>query len=155
VALQEMKSSAEAANPLLEERFPIPFQRIKAEHVQPAVEQLLIGMKARVDAIGSKQTPRTYEGVLAALDRATLPLDYAMAIVRHLESVATTPQFRAAHNAVQGPVSAFYSSIPLHPDLWSAVKAVSESAGAKGLTGVHKRFLEKTVAGFRRAGADL
>ena len=155
MALQEMKSSAEAANPLLEERFPIPFQRIKAEHVQPAVEQLLIGMKARVDAIGSKQTPRTYEGVLAALDRATLPLDYAMAIVRHLESVATTPQFRAAHNAVQGPVSAFYSSIPLHPDLWSAVKAVSESAGAKGLTGVHKRFLEKTVAGFRRAGADL
>ncbi|HXR74432.1 MAG TPA: M3 family metallopeptidase [Bryobacteraceae bacterium] len=155
MALQETKSSSEAANPLLDEQFPIPFQKIKAEHVQPAVEQLLVGMKARIDAIGSKQTPRTYEGVLAALDRATLPLDYAMAIVRHLESVATTPAFRAAHNAVQGPVSAFYSSIPLHPDLWSAVKAVDESTGAKSLTGVHKRFLEKTVAGFRRAGADL
>jgi oligopeptidase A len=153
--MQEMKPRTETANPLLEEQFPIPFQSIKAEHVQPAVEQLLVGMKARIDAIGSKQTPRTYEGVLAALDRATLPLDYAMAIVRHLESVATTPPFRAAHNSVQGPVSAFYSSIPLHPELWSAVKAVNESAEAKELAGVQKRFLEKTVAGFRRAGADL
>ena len=157
--MQETKlrteTPTETANPLLKEQFPIPFHSITAEHVQPAVEQLLVGMKARIDAIGSKQTAPTYEGVLGALDRATLPLDYAMAIVRHLESVATTPPFRAAHNAVQGPVSAFYSSIPLHPELWSAVKAVSESAEAQDLAGVHKRFLEKTVTGFRRAGADL
>ncbi len=75
-------------------------------------------------AWASPETPRTYESVLLALDRATDPLDYAMTVVRHLESVATTPELRAAYNAIQEPVSSFYTSIPLDSNLWSAVKAV-------------------------------
>ena len=90
-----------------------------------------------------------------ALDKMTEPLDFAMAIVHHLESVATTPEMRAAHNAVQGPVSVFYTSIPLDTNVWAAVKAVSESPRGESLAPVHKRFLKKTVSGFRRAGADL
>ena len=53
-----------------------------------------------------------------ALDAATEPLDEAMAVVRHLESVATYPELREAYNAVQPEVSAFYSGIPLHAGLW-------------------------------------
>jgi oligopeptidase A len=142
-------------NPLLEPVLPVPFDAIQAEHVEPAIHDLLKRMAQRIEQIGSESTPRTYQGVILALDRATEPLDYAMALVRHLEAVRTTPAFRTAHNNVQGPVSAFYSSIPLNEKLWSAVKAVNLKSDAEQLTGVHKRFLEKTVAGFRRAGADL
>jgi len=151
----ETAEKSTAKNPLLEISLPIPFAEIKAEHVEPAIEQLLGQMRTRVDAIGDEQTPRTYKDVLLGLDRATEPLDFAMALVRHLESVVTTPEFRAAHNAVQGPVSAFYSSIPLSDKLWSAVKAVNQSPEAASLKGVHRRFLEKTVSGFKRAGAEL
>ncbi len=45
-----------------------------------------------------------------------------MSVVRHLESVATTPELRAAYNAVQPKVSAFYSSLPLNEGLWKAIK---------------------------------
>ena len=134
---------------------PVPFDAIQAEHVEPAIHHLLKKMGQRIEQIGGESTPRTYQGVILALDRATEPLDYAMALVRHLEAVRTTPAFRTAHNNVQGPVSAFYSSIPLNEQLWSAVKAVNLKSDAEPLAGVHKRFLEKTVAGFRRAGADL
>ena len=89
------------------------------------------------------------------LDKMTEPLDFAMAVVHHLESVVTTPEMRAAHNAVQGPVSMFYTSIPLESNVWAAVKTVSESPKAQTLAPVHERFLKKTVSGFRRAGADL
>ena len=41
-----------------------------------------------------------------------------MGVVRHLESVATYPELRAAYNAVQPEVSAFYSGIPLNAGLW-------------------------------------
>ena len=51
---------------------------------------------------------------MRALDLLTEPLDYAMGVVRHLESVATYPELRAAFNAVQPEVSAFYTGIPLH-----------------------------------------
>lgn len=142
-------------NPLLEERFPIEFDSIKAEHVEPAIAALLEQMRQRLQDLGGERTPRTYGDVLIGLDEMTAPLDFAMAVVRHLESVVTTPELRAAHNAVQGPVSAFYTSIPLDENLWAAIKAVKESGEEQKLAPVDKRFLEKTVAHFRRAGADL
>jgi oligopeptidase A len=142
-------------NPLLVERFPIQFDAVKAEHVEPAIQLLLEQVNQRLMALGSPGTPRTYQDILLALDQMTEPLDFAMALVRHLESVVTTPELRAAHNAVQGPVSAFYTSIALNENLWKAVQTVNENAGAERLAPVHRRYLHKTVTGFRRAGADL
>jgi oligopeptidase A len=141
-------------NPLLKRQYPIPFDLVKAEHVEPAIERLLVEMRQRVDEL-SKVPTRTYASVLAVLDRVTEPLDYAMQITSHLEGVATTPALRAAYNAVQGPVSAFYTSIPLQPALWEAVKHVESTADRPALAAVERRFLEKTVRDFRRAGADL
>jgi oligopeptidase A len=143
-----------ATSPLLEQQLPIQFQLVKAEEVEPAIHSLVEEMKERVSALG-KTAPQTYDGVLMGLDSVTEPLDYAMSIVRHLESVTTTPELRAAYNAIQGPVSMFYTSIPLNETLWNAVKSVEESAESKKLTGLHARHLQKTVKGFRRAGADL
>ncbi|MGI9071879.1 MAG: M3 family metallopeptidase [Bryobacteraceae bacterium] len=142
-------------NPLLVHRFPIQFDAVKAEHVEPAIDMLLENMRRCLTELGNPSTLPTYESILTGLDTMTEPLDFAMAIVRHLEAVVTSPEMRAAHNAVQGPVSMFYTSIPLDTNVWSAVKAVSESPEAENLAPVHKRFLKKTVSGFRRTGADL
>jgi oligopeptidase A len=142
-------------NPLLTERLPIPFQAVKSEQVEPAIELLLKQMRSRLADLGSPSLPHTYADVLLSLDSMEEPLDCAMGIVGHLESVATTPELRAAYNAVQGPVSQFRTSVALDGGVWSAVKAVAAGTEAKSLAPVHKRFLEKTVSGFRRAGADL
>jgi oligopeptidase A len=82
-------------------------------------------------------------------------LDYAMAVVRHLESVATTPALRAAYNAVQPKVSAFYSSIPLNEGLWKAIQRYASTDEARQLAGTMKRFLTKTIDSFKRHGAEL
>jgi oligopeptidase A len=142
-------------NPLLVHRFPIQFDAVKAEHVEPAIDMLLEDMRRCLTGLGNTSIAPTYENILIGLDKMTEPLDFAMAVVRHLEAVVTTPEMRAAHNAVQGPVSMFYTSIPLDANVWAAVKAVSGSPEAESLAPVHKRFLKKTVSGFRRAGADL
>ena len=142
-------------NPLLSVRFPIPFDSIKAEHVEPAVHLLLEQMQQRIEDLANPRVARTYNDIILGLDIVTEPLDYAMSVVRHLESVATYPEFRAAFNAVDEPVSQFYTAIPLHAQLWGAVKAVSETAIPAELAPVHQRLLAKTVTGFRRAGADL
>jgi oligopeptidase A len=142
-------------NPLLVHRFPIQFDAVKAEHVEPAIDMLLEDMRRCLTELGNTSIAPTYENILIGLDKMTEPLDFAMAVVRHLEAVVTTPEMRAAHNAVQGPVSMFYTSIPLDANVWAAVKAVSGSPEAESLAPVHKRFLKKTVSGFRRAGADL
>jgi oligopeptidase A len=145
----------ESANPLLTVEFRIPFDRIRAADVEPAAAELLTQARARLEAIASQPGERTYENSMDALDRLTEPLDYAMGVVRHLESVATYPELRAAFNAVQPEVSAFYSGIPLHHELWQGIKAFAATAEAKTATGERRRFLDKTIDSFRRHGADL
>ena len=136
-------------NPLLEIQFRVPFDRIEAGHVEPAVEGLLSAASRRLEETTASPRP------LEALDVMTEPLDYAMNVVRHLESVATTPPLRAAFNAVQPKVSAFYSSIPLNDGLWKAIRSYAATEEAHSLTGTKKRYLTKTIDSFKRHGAEL
>ena len=145
----------DSPNPLLEIRFEIPFDQVRPEHVEPAVQILLGRAQAQVDEISAFTGARTYENTMHALEASTERLDYSMTVVRHLESVETSPELRVAFNAVQPAVSAFYSSIPLNEQLWNALKAFSETDEAKNLTGVRKRLLTKTLDSFRRHGAQL
>ena len=136
-------------NPLLEIQFRFPFDKIKSTDVEPAIDELLADAARRLEQAVVSADP------LHALDMMTEKLDFAMGIVRHLESVATTPEWRAAHNAVQPKVSAFYSNIPLHEGLWKAIKTYAATPAAKSLDGTHTRFLTKTVDSFKRHGANL
>src|SRR5262245_61206438 len=108
-------------NPLLEIQFRVPFDKIEAEHVEPAIDELLADAHQRVERAIADPRP------LHAFDTMTERLDYAMNVIRHLESVATTPALRAALNAVQPKVSAFYSSVPLNEGLWNAIRRYASS----------------------------
>jgi oligopeptidase A len=142
-------------NPLLALPRPLPFDRVRAEHVVPGIRALIEKAKERLDEVIRMPGPRTWENTMGALDTLTEPLDEGMGLVSHLESVATEPALREAYSAVQPEVSAFYSSIALSERLWNALKAFAATDEAKALTGPRKRYLEKTLADFRRAGADL
>jgi oligopeptidase A len=144
-----------AANPLLQIQFQIPFDQIRAENVEPAIAELLHNAREELDRLTSAPGPRTFANTLQKLDLFTDRLDYAMQIVRNLEAVATTPELRAAYNAVQPKVSEFYSSLPLKEALWQAVLNYSRTDEARELSGVRRRFLEKTMDNFRRHGAEL
>ena len=115
------------ANPLLSIQFRVPFDRIRAAGVEPAIGELLAQARARLAAVAAEPVERTFANTMLALDLMTELLDYAMGVVRHLESVATTPELRAAFNAVQPSVSAFYSGIPLDADLWRGIQAFAQA----------------------------
>jgi oligopeptidase A len=144
-----------AVNPLLQFKFQIPFDQIRAENVEPAIDELLQEAREELDRLTSEPGRRTFANTMQRLDHLTERLDYAMQIVRNLEALVTTPELRAASNAVQPKVSEFYSSLPLNEALWQAVLSYSRTEEAGSLTGVHKRFLEKTMDNFRRHGAEL
>ena len=144
-----------AANPLLQIQFQIPFDKIHAGNVQPAIEELLEDTREELRRMIAEPGPRTFANTLVRLDKLTERLDFAMQIIRHLEAVATTPELRAAYNAVQPQVSEFYSSLPLNEGLWQAVLSYSLTEEGRALSGARKRFLEKTLDNFRRHGAEL
>jgi oligopeptidase A len=133
----------------------LPFDRVEASQISPALDALIESARARLDSIASLGDPRTFRNTMSAFDTATEDLDIAVSIVRHLEGVATTPELREAWNQAQPAVIQFYSSIPLNDDLWRAIKDFSSTPEASALTGVRHRFLDKTIESFRRHGADL
>ncbi len=150
------------------------FDSIRPEHIEPAFRALLARARGEIDgiAIGERGAgERCYEDTLGALESAIEPLETAMAVVEHLGRVASTPELRAAHEAVQPEVSAFLAGIPLHEGLWRALQAfaATDRAGARcepeaserqegpshALSGARRRFLQKTMGDFRRRGAEL
>ncbi|HVJ14093.1 MAG TPA: M3 family metallopeptidase [Polyangiaceae bacterium] len=142
-------------NPLLALGDPLPFDQIRAEHVVPGVRQLLEEANQRLQALETDAVPAGYENVLGELERATERLELGMSIVEHLEAVATTPELREAYNTVLPEVSAFWSGIPLRDGLWQRLRDLGASAEARTLEPTRARFLEKTLADFKRHGANL
>src|SRR5271170_4600483 len=136
---------SDADNPLLSLADPLPFDRIRSEHVEPGVRALLADARARLEALVASTNgagggePRTFANTLDALEGITERLELAMAVVAHLESVDSTPELRAAFNAVQPEVSAFHSSITLSAGVWSALKAFAATPEAAALTGARRR----------------
>jgi len=144
-----------AANPLLSLSFPIPFDLIKPEQVEPAIRRLIAKSESRKRKLGEASPAPDFENTLRALDALTAGLDEALAIVKHLESVATTAELRAAYNAIQPAATDFYAGIPLDEKLWNRLKKYAGSEEAARLAGVRRRYLIKTLDSFRRHGADL
>lgn len=153
--LSRYPKTVNPSNPLLADLHSLPFDRIEAGHVRPALDMLVGEARRQLEAIAAPTEQRTFANTMGALDRATDDLDLAVTIVRHLEGVATTPELREAWNEAQPQVTQFYSSIPLHSGLWSVIKEFASTEEAGALAGGRRRFLDKTVEGFRRHGADL
>jgi oligopeptidase A len=147
--------TAREGPPLLDLPLPLPFDRIRAEEITAATDALLEEARARMQAIVTHRGPRTWESTMGALDAMTDRLDEATGVIGHLESVATTPALREAYNAIQPKISAFYSGIALDEGLYRAIKSYAETDEARGLSGARRRFLDKTLADFRRHGAEL
>jgi len=146
---------SEHPSPLEQIRVPIPFDEIDACQIEPAIHRLIQAARERMKWLASESTPRRFDTLMQGLDRLTEVLDYAAGLVRHLESVATTPELRRAHEAIQEPLSSFYSSIPLDEALWKALQEYAATDEARNLTGYQQRFLKKTLEDFRRHGAEL
>ncbi len=143
------------STPLTHRTALIPFHEFAAEQIIPAVEQLIDLAQKELDAVKAVRAERTFENTLLALDNLGLNLDFTMGLISHLESVATTPAWREAYNAVLPKVTEFRSRLILDPGLWQALKSYACTPEAANLTGHRKRYLEKTIDAFRRSGAEL
>jgi len=142
-------------NPLLAEGFRIPFHRIRAEHVEPGVREVLRRGEARLEEIAASSEPPTWASVMEPLDAVASWVSERITPASHLVSVAETPALREAYNVVLPEISSFWTRLSIHQGLWQRIKAYAASEEAHGLDPLRARHLEKTIRGFKRSGADL
>ena len=142
------------ANPLLARTFAIPFDRIRPEHVEPAIEALIARASTAIEAL-KFAGQRTWANTMHPLDMATEPLERAWGIVGHLHAVAATPPLQDVYARLTPRVSLFFAGLNLDAELYAAVRDFAATDEAAALTGPPRRFLDKTLDEFRRNGAEL
>jgi len=142
-------------NPLCRISPDIAFDRIRPEHVEPGIDELIVQAKGALRDIVRHDGPRTYDNTPAAIERAVEALDFGAGIVRHLQMVATTPALREAHNAAIPKVAEVHTGLFLDAGLYRALADFAESDEAQTLEGPRRRHLDKLLFEFRRQGARL
>ena len=143
-------------NPLLSYgRGIASYSEVKPEHITPAIEWLLERAKTAVHHATDSSTPATWDQLAEPLEDATEALGRSWGVISHLNSVADTPELRAAYGAMLPEVTAFFSSLGQNLALYQKFKELSKSPGFAKLNRAQKKVIENSLRDFRLGGAEL
>jgi len=141
-------------NPLLDFSGLPRFDEIRAEHIAPAIDQLLVEAEAAV-AAAEAVTPVAWDSFVVPLDDATERLARAWNQVTHLEAVVNTPALRGAYNALLPKVTRFWSAVGQNLALYRQYRALSDAPEAARYDDARRKVLENALRDFRLGGAEL
>ena len=138
-------------NPLLSfDDLPL-FDQIKPDHVAPAVDLLLAGASAALETVTAADFPARWTDIAAVLDVATEKLSRAWGAVSHLNSVADTPELRAAYNEALPKITEFFTRLGADERLYAKYKAIDVATLNTEQRQAHKNAVRNFVLG----GAEL
>ncbi|MGN1209941.1 MAG: oligopeptidase A, partial [Duodenibacillus sp.] len=95
-------------NPLVQQSQLLDFAAIRAEHVTPALRELLENARKAVSLATAPETPATWLDVVEPLDQALTRLSRAWGAVGHLMGVMDSEELRKAHDENLEPMTQFY-----------------------------------------------
>ena len=138
-------------NPLLSfDDLPL-FDRIVPEHVAPAIDQLLAQANAALETVTAPEFPARWNDIASVLDVSTEKLGRAWGAVSHLNSVADTPELRAAYNEALPKVTEFFTRLGADERLYAKYKAIDTATLNVEQRQAHKNAMRNFVLG----GAEL
>jgi len=148
---------SQSANPLLDDwdapyGLP-PFDRIRAEHFEPALRAAMQLNRAELDAIAAQTQAPSFDNTLAAFDRCARVLSRIESVFYNLTASQTSPQLQAVQREMAAPLSAHYSAVFMHAGVFQRVDALHAQRASLGLNPEQLRLLERTHLDFVRAGA--
>ena len=132
-----------------------PFHEMAPAELPEQAQAVLARARKELQELVEEPQPPSWDTVMRPLDRILQVVEEETKPISHMVAVAETPELRAVYREVHPELSRFWSQVPKDPGLWGRVSRYAETEEARGLTGVHRRHLEKTLRWFRRSGADL
>ncbi len=138
-------------NPLLDFQDLPLFDRIRPEHVAPAIDSLLAESEAALEAVVAPDFPADWQAMAQRLDCTTERLGRAWGAVSHLNSVADTPELRAAYNAALPRITDFWTRLGSDERLYAKYKAMDPAK----LDPEQRQALKNAIRNFVLGGAEL
>ncbi|WP_427773706.1 M3 family metallopeptidase [Comamonas thiooxydans] len=139
------------SNPLLESSSLPLFDRIQPADVAPAIDTLLARASEALETVVAPDFPAQWEAISAVLDVATEKLGTAWSAINHLNSVADTPELRAAYNEALPKVTEFWTNLGADERLYAKYKAIDPAS----LNKEQRAAWDHVMRGFVLSGAEL
>ena len=138
-------------NPLLDLTDLPLFDQIQPQHVAPAIGTLLAEADKALETVTGPGFPSRWVDISKVLDAATERLGRAWGAVGHLNSVADTPELRAAYNEALPGITDFWTRLGSDERLYAKYKAIDPATLNAEQRQAHKNAIRNFVLG----GAEL
>ena len=166
ITLSAPAGSAAAANALFGPQNPFyapsalpfqapPFDKIKDEDYQPAIEAGMARQLVEIDAIAQNPAAPTFENTLVPLEKSGRLLHRAIAAFNGVTDANINPVLQQAKTALAPKLAAHSDAIYLNAKLFARVSAVYEERARRALDPESKRLIEFTYDEFVHSGAKL
>ena len=143
-------------NPLLSNNTILPlFSKIKPEHIEPAITQLLEEARTVVKTHLQATTEYTWENLIEPLENAEDKLNKAWSPVSHMNAVVNTDELRLAYNACLPKLSDYSTEMGQNEQLFNAYKVIADSNEFATLDSAQKKIIQNALRDFRLSGVDL
>jgi len=141
-------------NPLLTDGSLPAFDRIRPWHVEPAVDSALAEARHELERIIATGDA-SWEGLVAPVERLLERIDRVWSPVRHLHSVASGEDIRAAFRACLPKLSRFHTELGQNRGLHDAYRRLAESDDYPALPAEQRKAVDDALRDFRLGGVDL
>lgn len=132
-----------------------PFDKIKDEDYQPAIEAGMAEELIEVQAIADNPAAPTFENTLVAMEKTGLLFQRALAAFGAVSGANTNPLLQKVRTEEAPKLAAHADAIYLNTKLFARVSAVYQQRDSLKLDAESLRLLEVTYDRFVRSGANL
>lgn len=142
-------------NPLLENLELPAFSRLRPEHVEVAIDQLLNNARSTIERTLQNGGPFGWTNLIEPIEDAEDKLNKAWSPVSHMNSVVNSDAMRDAYNACLGKLSAYATETGQNKALQQAYKAIRDSAEFSTLNQAQQKQIDNALRDFHLSGVDL
>lgn len=132
-----------------------PFNKIKNEHYEPAIEKGIAEHQAEINKIVMIRAVPTFENTIVPLEESGKLLSRVTSVFFNLLSSESNDEMMEIAQRIQPKLSEHSNSITLNEGLFQKVKAIYDKRLESNLTPEQIRLVEKTYRGFENSGATL
>lgn len=141
-------------NPLLEKSDLPQFSKIKPEHIQPAVEQLIQECRKTTEQV-LNQPNFSWENFCQPLAEVNERLSRAWSPVSHLNAVKNSPELREVYQACLPLLAEYGTWVGQHQGLYNAYLQLKNSAEFANYSQAQKKAIENSLRDFELSGISL
>ncbi len=149
----------QAQNPFLEKYLTphgtVPFDKIKAEHFEPAIEKGIEENRNEIDAITNNPESPDFTNTIVAFEKSGSLLNRVTTVFGNLLSAETNDTLQEIAKKVMPLLSEHSNNITLNEKLFSRIKSVYEQKDKLHLSTEQRQLLNNSYKEFIRNGANL